>query len=146
MPNRQNDGGRIIHVDQIMAAIEQMREQFANQLGEVVQRTGRIERQIEVLRGECASDAPDVETLGSRFWTIVETGGVRTAVPVVRVKGHADDGDGTISYNVRRTDVETSQGPPLARPISQLFPTKEAAETAPRHPSSSKTRKVSTRT
>ena len=138
-----------------MGAIEQMREQFANQLGEmrdqfanqlgeVVQRTGRIERQIEVLRGECALEAAqsDVETIGSRFWIIVDTGSIRTAVPVERVKGHADDGDGTISYNVRRTDVQAHQGPPLHRALHQLFATKEAAETSPRHPSSSKRRKA----
>lgn len=128
-------------LDERFTHVDDKFEQLSRQLGEVVARLGRMERgPVAVSMGPVTKD--EAERLGSRFWMNIDTGGVRTAVPVERVPGHEDDGYGNISYRVRRTDISVHQGPSPARAIDQLFHTREEAESAPRTSSSAKRRKV----
>lgn len=137
--------GEEVDVSEIQATLQQL----TNQLAEVVSRTGRIERQLAAAFPDvsiAAAQPPgvaqgDAETIGARFWTIVETGGQKTAVPVERIKGLEDDEEGTIAYKMRRTDGADGRGPTISRTLGQLFRSKEEAE-APRTASSTKHRRV----
>ncbi len=131
-------------------AAEEARRQTANQLAEIVRRTGQLETTLGLSVSPLPPAGPppvtdeEAQVKGSKFWVITNSSGKRTAQEVVVASAKQDLLTGSVEYEWRRTDG-VSQGSKGPRSADQLFRSEEDALTygARPTPSSARNRKVS---